>query len=197
MKEMSPWSVALAAVVLLAATPPLSAQQQAPKAQQQAPKVNAGEVVTMSAKVVSVDQASREVVLEGSNGARRTIRLGPDVRNLSQLKPGDLVKATYTQAVAVELKKGGGKGRSSDVAEEAVRSKEGDKPGGKLQRRVTLVGTVEQVDHANRLVSVMGPGGNVVEVVVAKPAMERVKVGDQVELVYTEALAIDVSASAK
>jgi len=180
-------SAAIAALVVILAAPPLSAQQHVPRA-------SAGEVVTTTAKVVSVDVASREVVLEGSNGGKRTIRAGPDVRNLSQLKPGDVVKATYTQAVAIELKKGSGKGRSADVVEGATRSKEGEKPGGVLERRVTLVGTVEKVDGANRLVSVMGPGGNVVEVEVAKPTLEMVKVGDEVELVYTEALAIDVSA---
>jgi hypothetical protein len=179
------WFIALAAAALLA-SPQLSAQQNVPKA-------SAGEVVTTSAKVVSVDQATREIVLEGSNGAKRTIRAGPDVRNLSQLKPGDVVTATYSQAVAVELKKGSGKGRSADVVDGAIRSKEGEKPGGVLQRHVTLVGTVEKVDEANRIVSVMGPGGNVAEVVVAQPTLEKVRVGDEVELVYTEALAIDVS----
>lgn len=180
----------------LAATFLLTLPLQSP-AQQPLPKVSAGEVTTMTAKVVSVDEASREIVLEGSNGGKRTIVAGPDVRNLSQLKPGDLVKATYTQAVAVELKKGGSGVRSSDVQQEGTRSKDGEKPGGTAQRRVTLTGTVEEVDMAHGLVSVKGPQGRVADVAVSKETLEVVKVGDQVELVYTEALAIAVSAGAK
>ncbi len=183
-------SVALAAVIALTVSPQLSAQQKAPKA-------SAGEVITVTAKVVSVDQSTREVVLEGSNGGRRTIVAGPDVRNLSQLKPGDQVKAAYTQAVAVELKKGGTAVRGTNVQEGAKRSKEGEKPGGTVHRRVTMTGSVEQVDKANRLVSVKGPQGNVVDVAVSKSTLDMVKVGDQVELVYTEALAIEVTAGAK
>ena len=58
---------------------------------------------------------------------------------------------------------------------------------------MTVVGTVEEVDKAHRLVSVKGPQGNIVDVSVSKATLEVAKVGDQVELVYTEALAISVS----
>ena len=183
-------SAVLVSAFLLTLPPQLSAQQPLPKA-------SAGEVTTMTAKVLSVDAASREVVLEGSNGAKRTIVAGPEVKNFSQLKPGDLVKATYTQAVAVELKKGGSGIRSSSVKEEGTRAEPGEKPSGTAQRRVTVTGTVEQVDKAHRLVSVKGPQGNVVDVAVSQATLEAVKVGDQVELVYTEALAIAVSAGGK
>ena len=187
--KMSLSSAALAAAILLALSPQLSAQQSAPKA-------SAGEVATVTAKVVSVDEASREVVLEGSDGRRRTIVAGPEVKNLAKVKAGDFVRATYTQAVAIELKKGGDKVRSSNVQEETTRAK-GEKPSGVAQRRVTLTGTVEQVDKASRLVSVKGPQGNVVDVEVAPSTLDVVEVGDQVELVYTEALAVDVTAGAK
>jgi hypothetical protein len=180
----------LAAVLLSTLSPQLSAQQPLPKA-------GAGEVITMTSKVISVDEASREVVLEGRNGGRRTIVAGPDVRNLSQVKPGDLVNATYSQAVAIELKKGGTGVRSADVKEDASRAKLGETPGGTVRRQVTLVGTVEEVDRANRLVSVKGPHGNIVDVAVSEETLGVAKVGDQVELVYTEALAIAVTPGGK
>jgi hypothetical protein len=183
-----PLASALTAIVLLPLQ--LSAQQALPKA-------SAAEVITMTATVLSVDAASRALVLEGSNGGKRTIVAGPDVRNLAQVEPGDLVKVTYTQAVAIELKKGGSGIRSSTVKEEGARAKPGEKPSGTVNRRVTLTGTVEQVDASNRLVSVKGPKGNVVEVAVSKATMGAIKVGDQVDMVYSEALAVAVSANAK
>ena len=183
-------SAILASAIVLTLPPELAAQQPLPKA-------SAGEVVTMTAKVVSVDTATREVVLEGSNGAKRTIVAGPDVRNLAQVKPGDIVKATYTQAVAIELKKGGSGTRSTTVKEGGSRAKVGEQPSGTAQRQVTITGTVEQVDKAKRLVSVKGPQGNVVDVAVSEQTMKEVNVGDGVELVYTEALAVTVTPGGK
>jgi len=182
-------SAILASAIVLTLPPELAAQQPLPKA-------SAGEVVTMTAKVVSVDTATREVVLEGSNGAKRTIVAGPDVRNLAQVKPGDIVKATYAQAVAIELKKGGSAILSERVKEEASGAPLGEKPSGVARRQVTLTGRVEEVDAASRLVSVKGPKGNVVDVGVSPQTLAEVKVGDEVELVYTEALAIAVTAGA-
>jgi len=179
----------LAAAVFMTLPPQLSAQQSLPKA-------SAGEIAVVSARVIAVDQDAREVVLEGRNGQTRTLVLGPEVKNLAQVKPGDVVKATYEQAVAIELKKGGSAIPSERVKEEASGAPLGEKPSGVARRQVTLTGRVEEVDAASRLVSVKGPKGNVVDVGVSPQTLAEVKVGDEVELVYTEALAIAVTAGA-
>lgn len=163
-------------------------------AQETLPKAAVGEVVTRTFSVEAIDQATRLVKLKAADGSVRTIEAGPDVKNLAQVKVGDVVKTTYLQAIALELKKGGSGIRSARAAESASSARLGDKPAGMAERQVTLVGTVEKIDAAARVVTVKGPQGNFVDVAVADPVKFKVvEVGDEVELTYTEALAIAVS----
>ena len=66
-----------------------------------------GEAVTRTFSVEAIDQATRQVTLKAADGSVRIIKAGPDVKNLAQVRVGDQVKATYLQAIALELKKGG------------------------------------------------------------------------------------------
>lgn len=181
----------LSLALLFAASAPVAAQSALPKAA-------VGERVTAEFSVEAVDPATRRVTLKAADGSVRTIKAGPDVKNLAQVKVGDRVRMTYVQAIALELKKGGTGIRSAVVGESASSARLGEKPAGMAERHVTVVGTVEKVDPATRRVTVKGPQGNLVDVSVADPAkLKAVKVGDEVELTYQEALAITVSAAEK
>jgi Cu/Ag efflux protein CusF len=64
--------------------------------------------------------------------------------------------------------------------------------------QTTVVATVEKVDAKKRLVTVKGPRGNTVDIEVKDPKkLKQVKVGDEVEITYTEALAISVESPKK
>ena len=60
------------------------------------------------------------------------------------------------------------------------------KPGAKRERVVTLTGTVEAVDLANRVVTIKGSKGKVVDLKVGDQAknLDQVKVGDKVVAKY-------------
>ena len=100
-----------AAALLLTGLAPLAAQAQAaPNTQATvatAPGKVAGAATTVvTAKVIAVDPAQRTVTLQSTSGKTRTIEVGDQVRNFDQIKVGDTVHAKYTQALALELKKG-------------------------------------------------------------------------------------------
>jgi len=62
---------------------------------------------------------------------------------------------------------------------------------------VKIVAEVIGMDPAHRTVRLRGPQGGVVDLAVRDPAQfARVKVGDQVEATYTEAVAIAVEPAA-
>ena len=65
------------------------------------------------------------------------------------------------------------------------------KPGAKRERVVTLTGTVEAVDLANRVVTIKGSKGKVVDLKVGDQAknLDQVKVGDKVVAKYYESIA--------
>ena len=64
-------------------------------------------------------------------------------------------------------------------------------PQGKRERVVTLTGTVEAVDLANRVVTIKGSKGKILELKVGEQAknLDQVKVGDKVVVKYYESIA--------
>ncbi len=111
------------------------------------PKVAAASVVTMTATVQDIDVASRFVTLKDEDGKLRTVQVGEQVKNLAQVKVGDVVVARYVRAVALELKKGGSGVRSASEKEGLATAKPGEKPAGVAAEQTTVVATVEKVEH--------------------------------------------------
>lgn len=178
---------ALTAFVLLAAATQATAKDPHP------PRGEASAVHSMTFTVEAIDQDTREVTLKDSEGWLRSFYAGPRVKNLAQVKKGDVVTVSYMQAVAVELKKHAGGARAA-VVEQAQGAAPGAKPAGVASREIALVGTVMGVDQGAGMVTIKGPEGNVVNMAVRDRAKLRsVKVGDEVEAVYTEAIAVAVT----
>jgi Cu/Ag efflux protein CusF len=152
------------------------------------------EVVKVTATVDAVDQATRSVTLKNEKGEKVTFVAGPEVRNLAQLKKGDVVTMEYMQAVAVKLAKSSSSVRERTVTEGIERAAPGQKPGGVALREVKVVASVEKIDAKKNIVTLRGPQATV-DIKVQDPAMLKgVKVGDFVEATYTEAVAINVAA---
>ncbi len=178
---------------------PLAAQaQSAPSTHSAvgtAPGKVAGAATTeVTAKVIAVDPAQRTVTLMAANGNTRTIEVGDEVRNFDQIKVGDTVHAKYTQALALELKKGA-TGMAAPTEEHAITPAPapGAKPGGTVARRVTATAEVIAVDPVKQMVTLRGPRGNEVDVGVQDAnQLKNIKTGDHVQVTYVEALAIAV-----
>jgi hypothetical protein len=63
---------------------------------------------------------------------------------------------------------------------------------------VTVTGTIEAIDAKKKRVTLKGPEGKTQEIKVKDPKnLKNVKVGDQVVLTYTEALAVSVEPAKK
>jgi hypothetical protein len=61
--------------------------------------------VQVSATVENIDKAKRELTLKGPEGKTKTVKVGEDVKNFDQLKEGDQVVATVTEALAMGVTK--------------------------------------------------------------------------------------------
>ena len=158
----------------------------------------AAELVTVTATVQAVDQAKRIVTLKGPEGEVFDVKVGSEVRNLPQVKAGDLVVAKYFEAVAIEVKKGGLGIRSAESQTAVSRAEPGQKPAAAVATTTTVVANVLKVDDAKQIVTVEGPSGKSVKVKVKDPAvLQQIKPGEQVEMTITEALAIAVEAAKK
>jgi hypothetical protein len=152
----------------------------------------------LTAQIVGIDKATRTVTLKGPKGSVVDIVAGDDVKNFDQLKLGDFVVAHYMQALSLELRKTKGEARGMTEREAAVRAQPGERPGGAVARQVTALADVIDVSPKNKTITLKGPRGNVVTLDVHNPDQFKVvKKGDQVEVVYTEALALSVEPAPK
>ncbi|UIF84880.1 hypothetical protein [Cupriavidus sp. UYPR2.512] len=149
--------------------------------------------VKATATVVAIDAATRTISLKNKQGKVTDVQVGEDVRNFEQIRVGDMVTVEYTQALSVTLARQSGM-RSSTERETADRAVPGAKPGGMVGREVTVTADVVAVNAKTGMVTLKGPRGKTVDVHVEDPKqLKAVRRGDQVQAVYTEALAISVT----
>lgn len=147
--------------------------------------------VETTATVVSINHDTRAVVLRGADGEEYSFIAGDEVRNLAQVKAGDVVTATYTEAVAYEVRRGGEANAAEAVA--MGRAAEGEMPAGMVAREVVLTVEIIAIDRETPTVTFRGPQGNTKTILVRHPEkLEGVSVGDTVDITYSEALAIRV-----
>lgn len=156
------------------------------------------QTITATAAVTKIDQKTRMVTLKGSDGQTKTIHVSDEVKNLAQVKRGDLVTIAYYESIAWELRKKGSTQPSVDAAADASRNPAGGMPGAVAGAAVNVVAKITKIDKATNTVSLKGPKGNIVDVKVKDPSrLEGVKVGDLVDITYTEAMAISVERAPK
>ena len=144
------------------------------------------------ATVEEVDATKRTVTLKGPKGNVVPLTVGPEVRNLAQVKVGDQVRVRYAEALSLTLKKDGKELRSAKGASETARAPVGATPAGAVGEQITVVADVIAVDAKTHQVTLKGPN-RTVDLYVEDPAqLKLIKVGDQIEAVYTQAVAVTV-----
>lgn len=149
--------------------------------------------VKATATVVAIDAATRTISLKNKQGKVTDLQVGEDVRNFDQLRVGDMVTVEYTQALSVNLARQSGM-RSSTERQISDRAAPGARPGGMVGREVTVTADVVAVNAKTGMVTLKGPRGKTVDVHVEDPQqLKAVRRGDQVQAVYTEALAVSVT----
>jgi hypothetical protein len=147
--------------------------------------------VDVTATVAKINQKTREVTLKAQDGQKYTFVADPAVQNLAQVKKGDVVTVTYTEAVAYEIKKGGKAGAS--VAAGAAAAPIGDKPAGVVVASTTVTVKVAAINPAVPSITFTLPSGDTRTARVKQPEkLQGVSVGDTVAMTYTEALALKI-----
>jgi hypothetical protein len=149
-----------------------------------------------TATVESIDQASRLVTIRTEDGYATTIKVSDAVKNLPQVKAGDKVTVSYYEAIAAEVKKPGEgvEGVQADVS--TVQAPPGSMPaaGAGVLMRTTVV--IDSVDTQFNTVTFKRSDGILRTVAVQTPEGQKfikgLKKGDNVEVAYTEALAVEV-----
>ena len=152
---------------------------------------------SVTATVTKIDQKTREVTLKTEDGEEFSFVAGDEVKNLAQVKTGDVLTVSYAEALAYEVKKGGAAvAPASAVA--GGSAEPGMKPAGAIARQTTVTVLITAIDPKAPSVTFKGPAGNTKTIKVLHPEkLQGVNVGDTVEITYTEALAIKVEEAPK
>ncbi len=161
-------------------------------------KAAAAQAVEVRAIVVGLDKAGRTVDLKGPKGRVVTLAVSEEAKNFDQVQLGDHVVVRYMRALTLELKKTGSQIMERSDKSDAVRAKPGERPAAAAARQVQVMANVIAVNAKTKTVTLKGPKGNVVDLVLDDPKqVANIKKGDQVEAIYTEAIAISVEPAPK
>jgi hypothetical protein len=195
MKVAQSLSLVAVAVAAALAVSPAMAQQPAPgKPVTQIKDAEARlEAIKVTAIVTAIDAKNRIVTFKGPGGNEFAVFADQSVRNFAQIKVGDELVVEYIQAVALDFQKGDGIRMMSSI-DDSARAKAGAKPGAAAMRKVTVVTNIWAVDQAKGTVLVRGPYGHFTEVKLKDAGLlSGVKVGDQMKISYTDAVAIGIA----
>jgi Cu/Ag efflux protein CusF len=153
-------------------------------------KTIASEVRVETGIVQAVDASTRHVTLKKADGTVVTTVARPEVKRLDEVKVGDKITARYYETI-VRLKAPG----EAEVAS-AARNTTGsgqDTPGGTTAKQMTLTVTITAIDPATPSITFTGPEGwKYTSKVQDTEALAKVKVGDKVDIVWTEALLVSL-----
>jgi hypothetical protein len=159
-------------------------------------KTITGEMKTATATVESIEHATRTVTLKEENGEYATVVVPPDNKKFDTIKVGDKVTAKYYENVVLRIKLPGEKAVDTDAA--AVTPGAGAKAGGTASTQRTITATITHIDQKIPSITFTGPNNwKYSSRVEDKEMLKKVKVGDRVDITWTEAVLISLEAPGK
>jgi hypothetical protein len=145
--------------------------------------------------VTSIDRTHRTVTLQNSDGEVKTIDVPAEVKSYDTLKVGDKIDIDYQESIALSLLPTGTKPTASETSS-MNRIAKGV---GATSREMTVSATIIAVDPKKDQVTFKGPRGNVRTVTVEDPNVQQrlpaLKVGQVVQITYTEAMVLSIRPS--
>ena len=149
------------------------------------------EMRTETATVEAIDASTRMVTLKKADGTYVTVVAGPDITRFAEVKVGDKVNARYYENVVIRLKQPGEPETMSQV--KGTTGSEQVLPGGTKAKQTTITATISAIDMAAPSITFTGPSGwKYTSKVQDTEALAKVKVGDKVDIVWTEAMLVSL-----
>lgn len=157
-------------------------------------KTITGEAKLVTATVEAIEASTRSVTLKKSDGTYVTTIVPETMKAFSTLKIGDTVQARYYENLVLRMKKPGEK----DVDTAAVAQTPSATAGGTQAKQRTITATITAIDEKTPSITFSGPNGwKYSSRVEDKKALAQVKVGDKVDITWTEALLVSLEPPAK
>jgi hypothetical protein len=154
-------------------------------------KTITSETRTETGVVEAVEASTRTVTIRKADGTVVSTVAGPDIKRFAEIKVGDKVTARYYENVVLRLKQPGES--DVDLKAKGTTGSEQALPGGTKARQRTITATITAIDPAMPSITFTGPNGwKYTSKVQDTEALAKVKVGDKVDIVWTEALLVSL-----
>jgi hypothetical protein len=153
-------------------------------------KTLTGETQTISATVEAINVTTRTLTMKGPKGNYVDIVVPETVKRFSEIKVGDVLTARYYENLVIRKKQPGEK--DVDTGGEAVTPGGAAKPAGTAAKQRTITATITALDPKVPSITLSGPNKWTYSARIEdKKVLEQVKVGDKVDLTWTEALLLE------
>lgn len=149
---------------------------------------------TIDAIVTNIDRNNRQMTLKGEEGNVFTITVDKNV-DLSQIDNGDEVNVEFYRSLATDFHQPTQQEMENPlvITDQTIEAPEGTEPVSGDLKQIRAVVKIIDIDEDDQTVTVMGPQGNEFELFVSDPSMlEKVKEGESMTVIYSEALAVSV-----
>jgi len=160
-------------------------------------KVELNNERTATAEVVAVDKATRGLTLRREDGAMLTIKVPAEVRNYDQIAAGNQLRVRYKQTLSV-ARSSAAEASDAKMAVAGARAPKGAMPAAAVGAGLHVVVKIESIDQEHDVVTFSLASGELIAHRIATPDgkafVRGLKIGDKVELLYSEALALSVEA---
>jgi hypothetical protein len=154
-------------------------------------KTITGETKTVTATVEAIEKSTREVTVKKPDGTYDIFVAPEGMRRFDTLKIGDKITAKYYENIVLRMKAAGEKPVNS--AEAAVVRAGDGKAAGTTSVQRTITATIAAIDPKIPSISFTGPNGwKYTSRVEDKKALEKVKVGDKLDITWTEAMILSL-----
>jgi hypothetical protein len=146
--------------------------------------------VTLSGTVEAIDHAKRILSIKTDDGKFETLEVPQSAKRFDELKIGDKVSVTYNNNVSVRLKPPGEAAVDTGIATQTTG---GERPGGTIAVVRTMTATIGAIDKSAPSITFVGPNGfKYTRRVVDPDVLDKVKVGDQVDITWNTDLTVSV-----
>ncbi len=159
-----------------------------------------GAVLKAAAIVEGVDQEKRLLTLKKADGGSMTLRVGPEVKRLAEIKPGDSVVAEFVNAVTYEVREPTAEERAQPQKAVLVagRTDSSLPPGAGATTLARGVVSIVALDQEAKTVTIKAADGKTTVLTVNKPEnFERMHIGDTAVITYMEATALRIEPAQK
>lgn len=152
--------------------------------------------ITSTSQVIGVDKVGRLVTLRREDGSLFQVLAGVEVRNFDQIAAGDTLRVRFKEKLKASLRPANDSGPEVSGGAVSTRAAPGTTPAAGAGYGVAVKVKIESIDRDANIVVFSLPSGELVSHRIATPEgkkfVEGLKIGDKVQLEYSQALALAI-----